>query len=139
MNNEFKHVRVGCAVFLINEKDQILMGKRRGELGGQTWAIIGGHLEKYETLEHCLIREVMEETNLKVYYKHLVKVGFENTYVKELDRQYLTVYYKTRMFSGELKNMEPDKCSEFRWFDLNDLPSNIFSCLKGFLDKYDIS
>ncbi len=40
----------------------------RGESGedGKGWGLVGGHIEKGETFEQTLIREVQEETNMKV-------------------------------------------------------------------------
>ena len=39
-------------------------------------------------------------------------------------------------FSGELKIMEPTKEDDWQWFDLNDLPDNIYSPSRVFIEKY---
>jgi hypothetical protein len=32
--------------------------------------------------------------------------------------------------------MEPEKCSEVKWFDLNNLPEPIIGYTKPFIEKY---
>ena len=56
--------RVGVAVFVINEKGHILIGKRTGSHGAGTLALPGGHLELHESFYECAAREVYEETGL---------------------------------------------------------------------------
>ncbi|CDR88356.1 uncharacterized protein SPSC_04183 [Sporisorium scitamineum] len=56
--------RVGVAVFVINEKGHVLIGKRTGSHGAGTLALPGGHLELHESFYDCAAREVYEETGL---------------------------------------------------------------------------
>uniref|UniRef100_V5EQ99 Nudix hydrolase domain-containing protein n=2 Tax=Kalmanozyma brasiliensis (strain GHG001) TaxID=1365824 RepID=V5EQ99_KALBG len=56
--------RVGVAVFVINEKGHVLIGKRTGSHGAGTLALPGGHLELHESFFDCAAREVYEETGL---------------------------------------------------------------------------
>lgn len=56
--------RVGVAVFVLNEKGHILVGKRTGSHGAGTLALPGGHLELHESFHECAAREVFEETGL---------------------------------------------------------------------------
>jgi len=39
-------------------------------------------------------------------------------------------------YSGKLKIMEPTKEDDWQWFDLNDLPENIYSPSRVFIEKY---
>ncbi|KAJ1018978.1 hypothetical protein NDA16_004781 [Ustilago loliicola] len=56
--------RVGVAVFVINEKGHVLVGKRTGSHGAGTLALPGGHLELHESFQDCAAREIYEETGL---------------------------------------------------------------------------
>jgi 8-oxo-dGTP diphosphatase len=58
-------VRVGIGVFVWKD-GKFLMGKRLGSHGSGTWSIPGGHLEFDETWQQCAVREVLEETGLKI-------------------------------------------------------------------------
>lgn len=56
--------RVGVAVFVLNEKGHVLIGKRTGSHGAGTLALPGGHLELHESFQECAARETFEETGL---------------------------------------------------------------------------
>ena len=58
-----KHVAVDAVV---EQGGHILVVKRKAEPGKGLWAIPGGHLNEYEKLEDGAIRELREETKIKV-------------------------------------------------------------------------
>ena len=37
----------------------------------------------------------------------------------------IDVFFTAEKWTGEAKNMEPNKCDDMSWFDLNNLPDNI--------------
>ena len=39
-------------------------------------------------------------------------------------------------YTGELKNLEPTKHSEWKWFELSNLPENLYSPSKKFIESY---
>jgi len=53
---------IGCIAFIQNNGKYLL--EHRSD--SSRWAFIGGAVEKNESFEECLFREVLEETNLKV-------------------------------------------------------------------------
>ncbi|MFA5125763.1 MAG: NUDIX hydrolase [archaeon] len=53
-------VRAGAFIFN-NKKELLLMQNTNG-----TWGIVGGHLEKNESIEEALHREVKEETGMEI-------------------------------------------------------------------------
>jgi len=57
--------RVGVGVFVFSERF-FLLGKRKGSHGAGHWSLPGGHLEYGESFEKCCVREVAEETGLKI-------------------------------------------------------------------------
>lgn len=58
-----KHMTVDAVV---EQSGHILVVKRRAEPGKGLWALPGGHLEEYEPLMDGVIRELREETKIKV-------------------------------------------------------------------------
>lgn len=58
-----KHLTVDAVV---EQSGHILLVKRRSEPGKGLWALPGGHLEIHETLEQGVLRELREETKIKV-------------------------------------------------------------------------
>ncbi len=58
-----KHMTVDAVV---EQSGHVLVVKRRAEPGKGLWALPGGHLEEYEPLMDGVIRELREETKIKV-------------------------------------------------------------------------
>lgn len=116
---------VGLSTIIQNHLGQILLGKRINTKGEGLWATPGGHLELNETWEKCTKREVMEETNLEIKNFNFIDV-FN---VIEHHHHYIEIYTISELAGGKLKNMEPDKCESWHWFDLNNLPTPLYSTL----------
>jgi bifunctional NMN adenylyltransferase/nudix hydrolase len=65
--SQMKYPIIGVTVdSLVTCAGQVLLIERAGALGRGAWALPGGFLESDETLEHGAIRELLEETGLKV-------------------------------------------------------------------------
>ncbi len=130
-----KNVRVGVGVF-IRKDGKVLMGKRKGSHGEGHWGLPGGHLEFNEEIVECAIREVKEETNLKV--KNIHFGALTNDIFKKEGKHYITIYMVCDYSSGKLKIMEPDKCQGWGWFKWGKLPSPLFIPLQNLLkQKYN--
>lgn len=121
---------VGIAAILVNDKGKVLMGLRKGKLGNGTWGFPGGKLNYGEEIIDCIIREVKEETNLDI--SDLTYIGTTNDIMEEDNRHYITMFFSTTKYSGDIQIMEPDKCLEWKWFDPIDLPPNLFKPVVNF-------
>ena len=124
--------KVGVAVFLVDTDNNILLGLRKSNCGHNTWSVPGGKLDKYESIENCAIREVKEETNLDI--NNLVFIAITNDIMEDTDEHYVTIFFSTTDYNGDLKIVEPNKCEEWKWYSPNELPSNLFLPLKNFID-----
>lgn len=64
-------------VLLINEEGKILIIKRNtdSKTNAGKWELPGGKVDQGESFDHALIREVYEETNLKITLDHVVGVS----------------------------------------------------------------
>ncbi|MBE0358760.1 MULTISPECIES: NUDIX hydrolase [Pseudoalteromonas] len=123
-------VRVGVAV-IIKRQNTILLGERIGAHGANTWATPGGHLEFGESVEQCAIREVLEETGLNV--SKITKLDFTNDIFSTENKHYITLYVKADYEGGEALLKEPSKCLQWRWCDINNLPTPLFTSLENYL------
>ena len=56
---------IGVGVLVWREK-QLLLGKRLADKQDICWQFPGGHLENNESVIECAVRELREETGLKV-------------------------------------------------------------------------
>lgn len=126
MADETKHPRVGIGVMIMNDKGEVLLGKRKGSYGAGEWSFPGGHLEFGEKIFDCARREAKEETGLDVGVCRLVSVADEMRYLESDGKHYLNIGVKAAYQGGEPIVQEPDKCEEWKWFSLDDLPDNLF-------------
>ena len=55
-------------------QDERLLLVRQSVTATRNWSLPGGHLEKGESIEHCLVRELREETGLDVRVMKLLYV-----------------------------------------------------------------
>ena len=102
-------------ICLIYDKDNILViDRKKKDWPGLTFP--GGHVEKDEDFNASVIREVKEETGLKI--KNPILCGIEEFKTEKEDR-YLMFYYKTNNFKGKLKASK----GEVFWIKRKDLDS----------------
>ena len=127
--------KVGVSVVLRFE-NLVLLGKRKGSHGAGTWAFPGGHLEYGESVEDCGKRELLEETNIDL--KNLVPIsnGFTNDIFEDEKKHYITLYHVYNLdHIIEPKLMEPNKCYEWKWIDIHNIPKPYFIPLHNYLKK----
>ncbi|MBQ4863009.1 NUDIX domain-containing protein [Pseudoalteromonas sp. MMG013] len=127
-------VRVGVGVIIVRE-GKILLGKRIGAHGAQTWATPGGHLDFTETPEQCAAREAYEETGLVL--GAVKKLGFTNDIFKLENKHYVTLFMLGESEQGEAHIMEPTKCLRWQWFDIDTLPEPLFLPLVNLLKEHN--
>lgn len=115
------------AVFLILTREiegqtQILLQERcnTGYMDGKYDTACSGHLEKGESLSMALCREAKEEINLDIQEKDLELVSIIHPYQED----YINVFFTTNKYTGTPKIMEPNKCDDLKWFNINELPEN---------------
>lgn len=116
--------KVGIGVMITRADGRILMGLRKGSHGAGEWALPGGALEFGETLLACARREVLEETGMRVENLELISIGDELRYIASDNKHYVVIGFQATS-SEEPVNLEPEKCAEWRWFSLADLPSPV--------------
>jgi 8-oxo-dGTP diphosphatase len=113
-------------VGLVVRKDgKILLGKRKTLPLG--WGVPGGKVNFGERLEECALRELAEEVGIDV--KNLKIVTATNDIHYEMNEHFVTIIMTADYVSGEVVVKEPEKCEKWEWFDWNDIPENLSSCV----------
>ena len=123
--DNLKHPKVGLGIIIVNKDGYILVGKRKGS-HAQKYSIPGGSLDLGETFEKGAVRETKEETNLDIFEPKVIAVSNNLETFHEEGKHYVSILLLVKKFSGELKNMEPDKCENWSWVDPNKLPEPHF-------------
>lgn len=127
--------KVGVAVVVMNDKRQLLLGLRTGNLAKGLWACPGGHLEHGEDLFECAQRELYEETGLQA--GSLEAVGFSSN-LYENNKHFVSLFIIARDITGDVQNPEPDKCQGWEWCDWDNLPEPLMPSLRFFVDQYNV-
>lgn len=121
----FVQIVVGVGAVIVNEKYEVLLVYRKKEPEQFKWSIPGGKVELYEQLEETVIREIKEEVNADIRIKQLLCTA--ETIHQEREEHFVSIIYSAELIGGNVKNNEPDKLGEVRWFPLHDLPKDIAS------------
>lgn len=104
--------------------------KKTNDPNKEKWIGVGGKIEKDESVEECLLREVMEETGLVLTeYQYRAKIYF---YSDTYDDEIMCLHTATE-FTGELTEC---KEGELKWIEKSDvLNLNLWEGDKVFLQK----
>jgi len=125
-----RHVTVNA--FVVNNKNQVLLIKRAPHLiNGGKYGTPGGFLDRDETTEEGVLRELFEETGYKGKIKFLFQIVDSPKRPKE-DRQNIDFRYVVEVVSGD--SVLNKEVSEIKWFDIDKLPSDeegAFDLLQG--------
>lgn len=103
----------------------LLMAKRgegaRDNVG--RWEFGGGTVEFGETFEEALVREMKEEFNAIPFN---IKQLETRSFISETSH-WVGVFFVAEVKRGEVKNMEPAVHEEIGWFTLDQLPQDMIS------------
>jgi 8-oxo-dGTP diphosphatase len=123
--------RVGIGVLIFNNKF-LLLGKRMLKHGSSSWAPPGGHLEFGETFEECAIREVKEETGLEITSPRII--GVTNDLFLQDNKHYVSIFLHVKYDGNQqIQNLEPEKVLSWNWFDVSQIPDNLFLPLQNLI------
>ncbi len=127
MPYEYKYPRpaltADCVVITREEQPKILLIERGYEPFKGCWAFSGGFMNMDETTEECAIRELEEETGLKVTDVH--QIGAYSRVDRDPRGRTITVAYLA-VIDQPVEVKGQDDAAKAEWFPLSDLPSLAF-------------
>lgn len=91
----------------------------------------GGHVEPRESFVDSVIREVEEETGLKISNVQLC--GIKQWTHREGKYRYIVLFYKTDTYSGELKSSDEGRVF---WIEKEDLKNYVLA--EGFEGMFEV-
>jgi 8-oxo-dGTP pyrophosphatase MutT (NUDIX family) len=118
-------------LLLTDSAGRVLFGLRRntGLMDG-TYHVPAGHLEAGESVVDALIREAREELGITISPED---VEFAHVMHSNVTSGRASFFFRVRQWDGIPVNREPHKCSELRWFGLDDLPEALNSYCRAVL------
>ncbi len=129
---------VGLGIIILNEKGEILIGKRKGSISPY-FSIPGGHLEMGESFEEGIKKEVLEETGMTIINPKVLSITNNLRTYKESGIHHVSVNMFTDKYIGTPQVMEPEKCEGWFWVKPENLPQPHFDAsefaIKCFLEN----
>lgn len=125
----------GVYILLEDKSSNILFLKRNNtRWASGSFSFISGFIDGNESIIDAAKREVKEETGIIIKNKDLNI--FHVMHRKSGDAEFIDFFISAKNWVGNPKNLEPNKCSEIKWFPMRKLPKNIVPHIKTALDYY---
>lgn len=116
-------VTADCVVITKEAEPKVLLIQRGNEPNKGCWAFPGGFMNMDETTEQCAIRELEEETGLKI--DEVKQIGAYSRVDRDPRGRTITVAYLAFVDSPVEVNGQDD-AAKAEWFALSNLPELAF-------------
>jgi 8-oxo-dGTP diphosphatase len=130
---EMKTEKPPVSVAIIVDQGKVLMARRRAAEGEISWVFPGGAIEAGESPEDAAVREVAEETGLKV---EAIKALGDRVHPKSGVPMF---YVAVRLVGGEARVADDDELDAVAWVTHGELaeyvPYGLFEPVQEYLDE----
>ena len=116
-------VTADCIVITREAEPEVLLIERGDEPFKGCWAFPGGFMNMDETTEQCAIRELEEETGLRV--SEVYQIGVYSKVDRDPRGRTVTVAYLA-IVEKPIAVTGQDDAAKAQWFPLSDLPELAF-------------
>ena len=130
-------VTADCVVITREKKKKILLIERGQEPYKGRWAFPGGFMNMDETIEQCAIRELEEETGIKVGLSDLEMIGVYSKVDRDPRGRTITVAYLIEL-DAPLEVKGQDDAAKAEWFDLTGAPVSAFDHEEIYHDVFKV-
>lgn len=119
---------------ILLDKTKILLSRRfkTGWMDGK-YSLISGHINGNESISQAIIRETEEEVGIKIHKRDLVPAIALH---RKSGGEYADFFFIAKKWKGNPKIMEPDKCDDLKWCDMDKLPENILPHVRLAIENY---
>lgn len=109
-----------AADVLVINNDKVLLIDRKNEPYG--WAIPGGLVDLYETMENAALRELREETGIKAYINELHLLGIYSDPKRDTRGHTVSAVY---VYFSDKEATANDDAKDAKYYHIDNLPENI--------------
>lgn len=97
------------------------------------YSIVACHLDGGGEIKSAMIREAQEEAGIEI---SPTDHEFAGVMHDKADEEYFSFFLTASQRSSAIINMEPHKCDDLSWFDLDDLSENTISYVRRTIGNY---
>ncbi|MFG3323833.1 NUDIX domain-containing protein [Streptomyces sp. NPDC048171] len=117
---------IGVHLYLERPDGTVLLGLRHPDsaFAPSTWHVLAGHCEQENAID-CLIREAMEEAGLHIERQDVELVHVVHHIGQPRNPPRMGLFFRARTWSGEPVLREPDKCTQWKFWDPTALPDDL--------------
>ncbi len=109
---------IACVAVFVKHNNCYLIADNRKH--NNQPCIPGGKIDWMEAAADAGVREINEETNLRI--DNLRFLGFGNDFFPDTNQHFVTLFFESKCFDiSRLKELEPDKIGNFRWLEKSEL------------------
>lgn len=128
---QYRNPSTSTGMLVTDERGGVLLVRRRYDPFKGLWTMPAGFVEHGERIEDTAVRELEEETGLKVRVEGLYAV---ESCLDDPRGESVIVIYRGTVEGGELR--AGDDAGEARFFDPSDLPGIAFACQRRILARF---
>ena len=127
-NRQMAVVAVYLLVFNSEKMETLLCLRQNTGFCDGMYSLIAGHVDPMESAFSAMVREAKEEAGMDISEENLHPVCCLHRKAK--DGMRIDIFFELKNYKGKIENMEPHKCKELKFFNLDGLPSNIIDFVK---------
>lgn len=114
---------------IVDDQSNLLLVRRSRDPGKGLWGLPGGFVDRDETIEEALAREVREETQLDLASQELILTGPNQYNYQGVVAPVIDLFYLCKASNPAFISLAEDELSEFIWTrpDADHLESMAFA------------
>ncbi|MEV6046846.1 NUDIX domain-containing protein [Streptomyces xanthochromogenes] len=127
---------IGVHLYLERPDGTVLLGLRHPDsaFAPSTWHVLAGHCEQENAIA-CLIREAHEEAGLLIERQDVELVHVVHHIGKPEYPPRMGLFFRPRTWSGEPELREPDKCTQWKFWNPAALPDDLVPYTRLAIEK----
>ena len=107
---------VGC--FIEHDGEIILLHRRKDKTNGNKWGLPAGKVDPGENAAEAMLREIYEETGLRLLFENLSHI--KKTFVRRLEHDLIFHIFHAKLDSRPDPKINPSEHKGFTWVSPED-------------------
>ena len=120
---------VGVHLLLTCDSGLLMLLRSGNGYGSGYWSVVAGRLDGDEPCTSALVREAREEAGILIKAEDLRMACVMHR--KAASRETVEFFYFCSSWSGDITNLEPEKCSDLCFVSLDALPADTLDYIRA--------